>query len=1242
MNSWKKTRGAISIFLVIILVPMMMVSSLFVDASRVRLAKGVAESANDLTLNTALTDYDTVLKDMYGLFATSQSVDDLFAELENYYRICITSSGVDEDEADEYVELLMQHLGMVTEKEPTADVLNMQLADISVEKQKDADLSNAVLLKKQVVEFMKYRAPINTGLGFLSSLQSFINLSKETDLVDKRKEYYEAQQGVMENAQQAWEAFNEYNKSGFVSDAEYFTKMKSALNTYSEKYKEIHQKTIKDLYDTQDYTVFNAKIRRFEEKTVEYNDENYTIMMLYTSDDTKLVDYTQMTTYSKTNRATAENLKSALMNCYTAYNSVLSAMDNLLKSDENTYPLQFVVQTNRRGLYTTYVTALEKYYECYQVVMHAFYFKKENAEQTTEKLWGSGSKSYDDYKTELDNQFAAFVGTVEAAKTHSKINSELDNFENQIGDKADITATQEAIVNIYTQICGYRTTLVNAKEQMEKAKYYLNAVLSGVKEGGTLDQAKGKWATAANDSKLANSTMAKQDKAEIKDLGEQFKPEDVQKLITRCENIITGLTAQIAELDKYTYAGTKLCEISDYQTFKTIIGNRYGDDTLKRITYDEKKLDKQISDWWAEGVFAGGDVKIEWTTTPASQVNFRLEPKLRFYTFLYTHFHKSVFDPNIPETTNESAKEKGKSKETYENTKSALSEGAKGSASTSQTIAVEFEIAGQSNLPSNGREGKTASGSVETGNQDATKKTSASLSTMFSSLSGALVDFGTGLRDNLYYADYVMSMFSYDTIEKETKYNALPPEKRKSYALVSKASASGATTPMSLTNNPISKDKNYAYGGEVEYIIYGGSNTGNKVKAYGSIFAIRLGFNLVYAFTDSEIREGALAIATPISAATLGVIPAPLIQAAIIIGVGIAESSVDLMCLREGMKVPLYKNKQTWNISFSNLMKNLGAAAKGLVTPLVDEALNTGVEYLDSWLDKTEDELNGMTETKIRELGESVEASFKDMIEREAGIVMQKVTTLIENGIEEGIITSDRMVEYVNSRLTEWVNTSSEDKSSLAYEVKEKAVGFFTAESGKYVKEIYSGITAATTDAAANAISDSCAALNAVFTRIRSKMQTQITGLVSDTLTKVKGEVKDAARKGAAELKKAINKNMDKMFSGTDGGIDAANMSSLIAFQYSDYLRLFLMIGLYTDEEGVILRTADVIQINMAKKLTTNSNYELSKAAVYLNIDTTVVVKPILIGLPIFADVENNPKDKTNWYTIRMSEIRGY
>ena len=51
-----KNNGAISVFLVLILVPIITVSSVFVDASRLRMAESVAVSAADLTLENVLSN----------------------------------------------------------------------------------------------------------------------------------------------------------------------------------------------------------------------------------------------------------------------------------------------------------------------------------------------------------------------------------------------------------------------------------------------------------------------------------------------------------------------------------------------------------------------------------------------------------------------------------------------------------------------------------------------------------------------------------------------------------------------------------------------------------------------------------------------------------------------------------------------------------------------------------------------------------------------------------------------------------------------------------------------------------------------------------------------------------------------------------------------------------------------------------------------------------------------------------
>ena len=58
MKFWKKTRGAISIFLVIILLPTMTMAGLFLDISRVKMAEEVVATSADLAINTVLSEYD--------------------------------------------------------------------------------------------------------------------------------------------------------------------------------------------------------------------------------------------------------------------------------------------------------------------------------------------------------------------------------------------------------------------------------------------------------------------------------------------------------------------------------------------------------------------------------------------------------------------------------------------------------------------------------------------------------------------------------------------------------------------------------------------------------------------------------------------------------------------------------------------------------------------------------------------------------------------------------------------------------------------------------------------------------------------------------------------------------------------------------------------------------------------------------------------------------------------------------
>lgn len=1233
MDLFKKTKGAVSIFLVIILVPMMTVSALFVDASKIKLGRGVAESAGDLTLNTALTDYDTMLKDMYGLFATAQNTEELFSKLEDYYRSCITSSGVSDADADAYVDQIMSQLGLLAQDNNTVDILNMQLIDFDVYKRSDASLANATIMKKQIVDFMKYRAPINTGLSFLSSLQTFSTLSKQTELVDKRQEYYKEQETVMKNAQEAWKKIYKYNQSGFVKSDTYFSTMSSKFGGYKAEYDAIAKKVIMDLYDTQNYAGFSPYLYSIVSEEVELPDgTKKAIPIFYTNKDktSKKTPYTEYKTYSNTKPATAANIKTALNEYYTAYNAVKTAQSQLMSYDSGTYGLQYLVQTNRRNLYKTWVQAMEKLYEKYSALRHAVTYAGTNDSgasvmTTSEKMCGSNTaKSYSEYYSDFMSKFDSVAAVFK--NELPKYNSTLQSYANQANTSTADTAGK--ISRIYSEVLGYRTTVSDAKTNLEGAVVYLGYVLNGVKAGGTLEQKENAWKSTAKSSELKNSSMAKQDLAEINSLSTYLNPTDVQNLIDRLNNMIGHLDSLLRQIDSYTFFGTKIVEISDYNTFCNILKTKIGDDNLKKVPTNKAQLENQVASWCNNKFVIGEKIDVSWENQSKTQANLTKD-KPNFYSYLYEHFNAASSASSNPD---EMVGNKENGEDFYNNIKdtSANSATTDASGTDSGKISNSNELKDIAGKPSNnaGSDAETAAAEVKTGDS-AAKDASGSLSSMFASLSAAVLNMGTDLRDKLYVADYILSMFSYDTIGKE--FAVKNPGKE--------------LAVKSLTLQPINATNNFAYGKEVEYIIYGGSNASNLTKAYGSIYGIRLGFNLIYAFMDSSIRDTAFAIATPISAATLGVIPVPLIQAAIIIGIACCESALDLNDISNGESIPLFKNSQTWKCSIKGLISEVKAEVGSAIKEVGATALDAGVEELNNLLDMTDEELTKFIEGGTDNVIDSVSASYDTLISRHANTAIQKLTTLCNNAIEKHMLDpTTNMAQEVSAGLDAWLAEEAvgvDTSSDLGFIVKAEAVKLIKQD---YIQYLLDELSKAAGDAQAS-ITGTANKITDVINSIR----TDITRIITTTSDKVieyknqmKQKIKDSMSEGAESLKQTLNNQIDGIFgSGSSNSSDSTGMASLLSFSYSDYLRLFLMIGLYTNEEGVLLRSADAIQANMMKK-TGNNDYRLSNSAVYVEMIATIQVKPTLLALPLFADVEGNPSTNQNWYTIKYKSIKGY
>lgn len=103
MNFFRKrtTKGAISIFLVMILVPTLLLSAVLIDGSRMASARAMTQEAGDLAAASALASYNEDLKDEYGLFAIKDpgKIEEIYKES---LKATLYASGLSDDE--EYSE----------------------------------------------------------------------------------------------------------------------------------------------------------------------------------------------------------------------------------------------------------------------------------------------------------------------------------------------------------------------------------------------------------------------------------------------------------------------------------------------------------------------------------------------------------------------------------------------------------------------------------------------------------------------------------------------------------------------------------------------------------------------------------------------------------------------------------------------------------------------------------------------------------------------------------------------------------------------------------------------------------------------------------------------------------------------------------------------------------------------------------------------------------------------------------
>lgn len=940
MNFFRNKKGAVSIFLVIILLPTMTVAGLFLDVSRVSLSQEVVSSSADLALNTVLSNYDKNLKDYFGLLASCQNTDEVIALSKQYFVDSMVSSGVATSDAEIYVdEVLSAFVG----DEDIRDMLQLSVdGDVKIVPTANGAMNNPALVKKGIIEFMKYRAPVNgvadlfkkiTDSGVVEQVQ---NASKETEMTEKKKKFYEAEEKLIQQAEVAYNAIKSYTNyttwtGSKITDEQFLNDMSTFLaspdgsgNNFETVFKDAHVKMVLNLYNTHQ-TDGSLAVTLIKTKTI--------------------ANLGTIATYSDSHKATATNIEDLLKEFNSALKNYKVANSNLdtcwntvgqrLSSD---YPIQYwVALTNTcSAKYTDYANKATTLWKAAKKLENAVEHSADGAMDTLIKKSdiANDDVTYDavdaDGKLSLQSIYDSFSdyysNTCKSAVTgggsssFKYISTQINQVNTTTNNEKLKLETISGIYNIRNKVEKYQNDFNQAFTLAKKAKDETNKLKK------LLDDYKNafvEWKTIANDSELDDSQLAEKDRKTISELEatgiELFSKESVIKLAGRLENIQTLCKTLRDDLKAIKYKNTAVKDISNYSKFRSAAAL-----DSNKIVRTESTLKQYANDTFSFSIGANIQrIEIHDHQTSTSLVDGNayvitdsFHPNIEKTSLeLYQWMKKKFEAPTTGSATTSSqtgydVKDKGSAKDA-KSKMSSKSENTDSVDTSENTTGKQFKDWSGATLPSKGE------GAAEEQNLSAKlSEVSKFVSSVFSNFSGTFKNSLVNMRDDLYALDYIFSMFTYDTFDNEGCYSKLDDASRKNltagqasekyHTVSSQWKSSNENKTLTLT--PRNASNNWAYGGEVEYILYGsGTNSQNKTTAYSRIYMIRYALDLSAVFNTYWDDWSLNAIADALQA--FAYIPVSLTKTIACLAITAAEAGVDINTIRMGIPVVLIKTK---------------------------------------------------------------------------------------------------------------------------------------------------------------------------------------------------------------------------------------------------------------------------------------------------------------------------------------------
>lgn len=187
-----QNKGAISVFLTLILLPVLLFGGLTTDAARIYASKAVISDAGEMAMNAGLAQYAKELHDEYGFLVMEKSPEAMQADLAGYFEKSLNGKGI--SGTADYKKIL--------------DLVSKQFEAINLE---GSQIYKTEVEKQQIVEYMKYRAPVCLAELVLEKLDLMKETKKMAEAMNAQMDFGEAMEDCQDSMEAAKTALDKLN-----------------------------------------------------------------------------------------------------------------------------------------------------------------------------------------------------------------------------------------------------------------------------------------------------------------------------------------------------------------------------------------------------------------------------------------------------------------------------------------------------------------------------------------------------------------------------------------------------------------------------------------------------------------------------------------------------------------------------------------------------------------------------------------------------------------------------------------------------------------------------------------------------------------------------------------------------------------------------------------------------------------------------------------------------------------------